>query len=369
MSRGPDDFGSESFRQSVAEFKKLNPTHVTLIITLSQDNAQATKITAGNETPTDVALISAIDYIHSLGLKTHLKFHIETKDHAWRAYINPPDTVRSDAHPKNTERWSALIREVRAIFSGKLTYCANSSTTISDWTNEKARIGFWPELDYIGISAYHGMTASNLTVESFKDKWNILNTNDYSKLHMKYNRPLVLCEVGYRNVAFAHTALYDFWTKGESHETRQADLYQALFSYWDNYDYFSGVHLWHWSSDPTVGGPENTDYMPRGKKAEQIIATWWGGEVSSKIIPPDSVAFTLRGRATPKIVKPNEQVTIYAIVNNQSQARENLIIDIEVYNASGEKVFQKVREKNNSRSDSQKHTKRNGYLRHLARTK
>lgn len=381
MSRGPSDFGTETFRQSVRELKNLNPTHVTLIITLTQKSAQSTSVYAGDETPTDEALISGITYIHSLGLKTHLKFHIETEDHAWRAYINPPDSVRDvwfasygsqmkkyaaiantygvdmmtlgaeltnmaadDAHPKNTERWQALIREVRGIFSGKLTYCANSSTTLSDWTNEKGRVKFWPSLDYIGISAYHGMTTSNPTVERFKEKWDLLNKNDYAVLHNTYDKQIVLCEVGYRNVSFAHTRLYDYWTEGSSNEQRQADLYQALFSYWNDYDSFAGAHLWHWSSDPTYGGPENIDYTPRGKMAEQVIASWWGGIANGPVEEEPAEQFKLRARGTPKPFLAGKEMKIYATIENLSRAREGLIIDIEVYDESGNRVYQRVHE-------------------------
>ena len=380
MSRGPDDFGSETFRQSVNELKKLSPTHVTLIITLYQHDSQSTALYAGPDTPTDAALISGIQYIHSLGIKTHLKFHVETDNHAWRAYINPPEAERAqwyasytdqlkkyaviaeknkvdiltlgaeltnmttaDAHTKNTERWTTLITQVREVFSGKLTYCANSSTTINDWTNEKERIAFWPQLDYVGISVYHGLTTSNPTVESFKSKWDLLNKNNFLPLQQKINKPLVFCEIGYRNVSFAQNQLYDFWTQGESNEQRQADLYEALFSYWDDKPYLAGVHLWNWSSDPAVGGPTNTDYTPHGKKAEETITAWWKNGTQTP--PPITPQMKLTARIAQKTVAAGEAVMMYAVVENMQATQQNgLIIDMEVYDKSGQKVFQKIHE-------------------------
>lgn len=376
MSHGQKDFGSASFRQSVAELKKLNPTHVTLIITLYQKDTRSTELYAGADTPTDEALISAIDYIHSLGLKTHLKFHIETDDRKWRAYINPEEDVRAawfasytaqlqkygriaerhnvdmitlgteltnmtsdDVHPKNTERWKKLIKDMRSVYSRKLTYCANSSSGLSNWENEKGHIKFWGDLDYIGISSYHGMTTSKPTVESFIGKWTTLNNNDFKALHKKYNKPLLFDEIGYRNVDFAHTRLYDFWSEGPSNEQRQADLYQAMFTFWNNIDYMAGVNLWNWSSDPTVGGPTNIDYTPRGKKAEAIIATWWGGTVSA--MPTKNPQLITRARISPSSIESGQEGKVIVTIENKgAETINDAIVDIEIYTHDGQKIFQ-----------------------------
>jgi len=45
------------------------------------------------------------------------------------------------------EKWKELIKEIKTIYAGKLTYAAN-------WDCNFDTIDFWNELDYIGIQGY-----------------------------------------------------------------------------------------------------------------------------------------------------------------------------------------------------------------------
>ena len=47
---------------------------------------------------------------------------------------------------KRPQYWSNLIKEIKKVYKGKLTYAAN-------W-DEFKRTPFWSDLDYIGIDAY-----------------------------------------------------------------------------------------------------------------------------------------------------------------------------------------------------------------------
>src|SRR3989344_44898 len=87
--RWDGDFGTDTFRQSVAAAKTMNANMVTLIIPYYQSNIYSTDLARGWNTPTDESLISAIQYIHSLGLQVALKIHPESNDGQWRAMINP----------------------------------------------------------------------------------------------------------------------------------------------------------------------------------------------------------------------------------------------------------------------------------------
>ena len=60
--------------------------------------------------------------------------------------------------------WQLLIKKIRAIYKGKLTYAAN-------W-DEYKRTSFWKELDYIGIDAYFPLSESQTpTVEELRLGW------------------------------------------------------------------------------------------------------------------------------------------------------------------------------------------------------
>ena len=85
------EYGTDAFKQSVDKLAADNANYISLIIPLYQSNTTSTDIQKGGNTPTDAALISAITYAHSKGLKVMLKPHLETYTYEWRAYINPGD--------------------------------------------------------------------------------------------------------------------------------------------------------------------------------------------------------------------------------------------------------------------------------------
>lgn len=62
--------------------------------------------------------------------------------------------------------WSSLIKEIRSIYSGKLTYAVN-------W-DEYKRFSLWGELDFIGIDAYFPLSASKTpTILELEESWDI----------------------------------------------------------------------------------------------------------------------------------------------------------------------------------------------------
>jgi hypothetical protein len=309
------DFGSESFKQSVLNLKSTGANYVSLVVPLYQSSLSSTDVARGWNTPTDASLNSAIDYIHAQGMKVMIKFHVESYGHEWRAYINPNDRnawfsaygglvkyyaklaeakgveeiclgaelismSTATSNSTNTSQWVKLIGEVRAMYGGKLTYSANWGG--SDFANEKNHIEFWSSLDYIGIAAYFNLNA-NGDVESLKGAWDNWNRSEIEPLSVKYNKPILFTEIGYRSVTNAHYSPWDYSQGGGADENEQANDYEALFSYWNTKSFMQGVHLWDWNSNPNSGGPGSTSYTPQNKKAQTVMKNWFTGAV---VTPP-----------------------------------------------------------------------------------
>src|SRR6185437_13783206 len=91
VSESTTDFSSSSFQQSMRNAKATGANAVALIVPYYQSNDYTTDIAAGWNTPTDASLISAIDFLHSIGMSVAIKVHLESYDGSWRAYINPSD--------------------------------------------------------------------------------------------------------------------------------------------------------------------------------------------------------------------------------------------------------------------------------------
>lgn len=373
------DFASASFQQSMRNLRATGATSVALIVPYYQSNIYSTDIGPGYNTPTDAALASAIDYLHSLGFSVMLKMHIDSYDGSWRAYINPPDRsswftnyrnhlvhiaqiaaqhnvelisigtelvsmASTQINSTNTGNWNALIQGVRTVYSGKLTYGANSTNNNNDtFQNEKKYIGFWPSLDYAGLSVYYTISTGDNAIASLESSWDYWNKNDLQAFAQSIGKLLLFSEVGYRSVSGAHYAPWDWGRGGSVDLTEQSNDYYALFEYWNAYDYVHGVYLWEWTTDPDAGGTGSTDYTPQHKPAEQVMTQWF---TSAPTPPPPSNAPVFRDTTSASPGQPNAgtAITITANVQGVSGTLSNGIVDIEVYDSSNRRVMQNFRE-------------------------
>ena len=57
----------------------------------------------------------------------------------------------------------------------------------------------------------------------------------------------------------------------------QASAYEGLITALYQYDWFEGVYLWIWRTDPGAGGSSDDSYTPQGKPAaERVLRKLWG---------------------------------------------------------------------------------------------
>jgi hypothetical protein len=370
------DFSSSSFDQSLQNLKATGATSVALIIPYYQSNIYSTDIGAGYNTPTDASLASAIDYAHSIGLSVTLKVHMESYDGNWRAYINPSDRTTwfnnygnvlvhlgqlaaahkaelivlgtemvdmaaSSQNSTNTQNWLTLIQKVRSVYSGKLTYGANSTNNNDDpFENEKKYVGFWSALDYAGLSAYYALNTGDNSPASLESAWDAWNKNDVQGFAQSVGKPILFTEVGYRSVGGAHNQPWAWWTGGGVDMNEQANDYQALLEYWNSYSYVQGVYFWDWSSNPSAGGSGSTEYTPQHKTAEQVMTKWF---TSSPTPPPptSTPVFSDSTATSPSAPTVNTPTTVTSIVKDISGSVSNATVDLEVYDASNNRVAQK----------------------------
>lgn len=166
--------------------------------------------------------------------------------------------------------WHQLIREIKAVYKGKLTYAAN-------W-DEYERTPFWGDLDYIGIDAYFPISASKTpSVEACRDGW-----KDHKKtlklFSERFKKPVLFAEFGYRSVDYAAK---EPW-KADRNMTQvnmeaQSNALQALFEeVWEE-EWFAGGFVWKWFHDyEHAGGISDSQYTPQNKPAERVIKAFYG---------------------------------------------------------------------------------------------
>jgi hypothetical protein len=368
--QSPTDFGSASFDTSVSNAIADGANYITLIIPVVQSNVYSTDVQAGPDTPTDQSITSAVQYIHAHGASVAFSMHDDPEDGNWRALINPSDrtawfaaygaelnhygilgqslgvqefiigTEMSDmtipsVNGTNTANWIAMIQTLRGEFSGILTYSAQHDGNLAD----DQSLGFWPELDYIGLSAYYGLGGGDETVAQIEANWSQWE-NDVQSLSTKYGKQVIFTEVGYVSQT---NALSDpgsaYGDSGGPDDTLQANAYQALFQYWNNYSFMAGVDWWDWSSTPTAGGANDTSYTPQNKPAEQIMKQYFT-EGSTAVATPPATPATYSATTTVATQPTVNTSTALSTLVKASTATSNAIVDIEVYNSEGQQVSQ-----------------------------
>jgi hypothetical protein len=380
VAKSTGDYGTDNFRTSILSAKKDNFNWITLVIPLYQDNIYSVDIYKGWNTPTDETLKSAVSFIHSQNMGVTLKIHLEPNDGQWRALLAPWDRNRwfgsysywlnyygnigkqSEAEqmiigaelynmtsPKvngeNTSKWKSMIGSLKGNYFGQLGYSAQRADNAY---SEMTEIGFWGDLNHIGVSGYYPLATwtYNPTVADIVNSWSGIEGQYFKPLYNQYQKPFEFTEIGYRSVNGNHYHPYDWSSNDGVNLTEQKNLYEGLFQYWNTQNYLTGVHLWDWSTNPNDGGNNDSNYTPQNKPAETVIAQWFGnsgGSTPSPTLvpstPPVNATFSVSGSSQPNPVVVNQNTTINILVTSNAAVAQK-IVNLEIYNQSGNRVAQ-----------------------------
>ncbi len=372
--RWPEDFGSPNTDAAIDQARQTNANYVALVIPLQQDNISSTNIYRASYAPTDAALIHATNKAHSLGMKVSLKIHLDPQDGQWRANINPTDRnawysnygnfmnyfadlsrqnnieqmiiggelismSTSTSNPDNTQRWQTIISQVRQRYSGLLTYSANWGGSF--FTEEFPHIGFWGQLDFIGISAYFGLANyNNPSVSDIMNAWNNWNTSKIQPFQQSVGKPVLFTEVGYRSVDGSLINPWDYNHQGAYNAQEQINGIDALMQYWTNYPWFSGLQYWAWSTDATCCGAGNTAFEVQNKPGQTALANDFGAQVGGGGGGTTPAFLLLNSSVAPASAVPGTTLTMNAGIKATNAA--SVVVDMEVYNSTGAKVYQQV---------------------------
>jgi len=282
--------------RSLQALRTTGANWVALLVTWYQDTYKDSLIKPDtSRTPTDTALIHAIQAIHRLDMRIMLKPHIDllADNNHWRGQIDPENVeawfksyrafithyakmaqaygveslcigteLDSMTQKKYTADWLGIIEDIRRIFPNELTYAANWRPK-SVWQD----LGFWKELDYVGIDAYFPLTEKkNPTVSELKEAWQpwVSQIEAWQKL---VGKQIVFTEIGYRDVDGANICPWDWWTSTLEDQQEQADCYEAaLETFWGK-SWLQGIFWWAW----TVWKLPR-DYTPWGKLAQTVLS-------------------------------------------------------------------------------------------------
>ncbi len=163
--------------------------------------------------------------------------------------------------------WGEVIRKIRLIYKGKLTYAEN-------W-DQFGNVPFWDQLDYIGIDAYFPVSQSHTpSVEEFKQGWQ-KHKNAIIALKDKIQKPVLFTEYGYRSIHYTGKEPWDSSrSEGKVNLEAQNNALTALYQEFWSEPWFAGGFLWKWyHNHKEVGGENNNRFTIQNKPAEDIVRT------------------------------------------------------------------------------------------------
>jgi len=168
------------------------------------------------------------------------------------------------------DRWQRQVDRVREAFNGQIAYSAN-------W-DRFDKIKFWPMMDVMCVSSYFELKRDdpNAAEEELVEAW----ADERDKLVRfahKWQKPLLLSEVGYPSVpwASAHPWNYVIEEGSEGDHQAQARCWRAFFRAWtqtfaDRTSGAFGFFGYFWS--PYYHGDAwDTGYGIRGKPSYDIV--------------------------------------------------------------------------------------------------
>ena len=161
--------------------------------------------------------------------------------------------------------WKRLIKDIRRIYKGKLTYAAN-------W-NEYLEVSFWSELDYIGIDAYFPLSEEKSpSILDFEKGWEP-HKKDILELQQRVKKPVLFTEFGYRSVNYNGKKPWDSRrVEGAVNFEAQSNGLQAVYNQFWNEDWFAGGFIWKWFHvNDAAGAKNNNRFTPQNKPAEDVI--------------------------------------------------------------------------------------------------
>ncbi len=257
-----------------------------------------------------VAIEGAIDQAHAHGLSVMLVPHLWVETGGWRGEIDFDSDAEWDswaasyqefvlawaqvAERKNVALFSVgvelrswvtttrapsftdLIREVRRVYRGKLTYAAN-------WDDAEHTV-VWGELDLLGINAFFPLaTEENATLPQLLDGGKRV-ADQVANLAARWQKPVLFTEIGYTNRPDPALKPWE-WPEDLSDvkvaPQEQANAYRALLSSFVDEEWFAGFFVWRMYADPFDSSQEPAwGFSPLHRRAELVLrdafSTAWG---------------------------------------------------------------------------------------------
>ncbi|MBN1608969.1 MAG: hypothetical protein JW940_20245 [Polyangiaceae bacterium] len=308
-------YGSDACVRTLHEVARLGANWVSITPFGRTYDLAPTGIDLSFEAPfaqNRLAVARAVEQAHAEGLRVLLVPHLWVETGQWRGEIDPGSDagwarwakayrtfalswarVARDARVDmlavgvELRSWVTtgyaplfveIIRAVRDVYPGPLTYAAN-------WDDADKTV-IWAEVDAIGINAFYPLADTENARPDQLDQGARRVIRRMRKLVADWHKPILFNEFGYTTRKDPALRPWE-WPEHMSHvvvdQQAQADAYQALLNVLVNEPGFAGLFVWRLYADPDdVSQEAEWGFSPRGKLAELVLrdafATHWAAD-------------------------------------------------------------------------------------------
>jgi hypothetical protein len=297
-------YGSAAYERTLRETRLWGTTWVALTPFGRTMDLRPTGVDLTFEAPFEknrADVTQAVQMAHRQGLRVFLVPHLWVESGQWRAEIDPGSdqgwdqwmdgyerflltwaAVAQEAHvdllsvgvelrswvtTSRAPRFVEIIRRVREVYHGPLTYSAN-------WDDVQDTV-ILGELDLIGINAFYPLTDKEGASFDQLLEGGKRVAEQVRELSHAWNRPVLFTEIGYTTRPDPALRPWE-WPDGMKDvvvdERAQALAYKALLAPLIDEPSFAGFFVWRVYADPDDMSQEaEWGFSPRGKRAELVV--------------------------------------------------------------------------------------------------
>lgn len=218
--------------------------------------------------PGDVAMTTEADWQRFFEYYHRWLRHYTLLAEIWGIDLVCIGTELAKTTKTREQDWRALIRKLRGLYSGKLTYAAN-------WGPEFEQLPFWDALDYAGVDCYYPLsdkpdaTKADLNT-GFQKVLQKLET-----VQRKAGKPLIFTEIGFKSVQSPWLNPHEASGNAPYLGEHQRLCYEVVFENIHDKPWIRGIFWWKYPSYLDFRGAENDDFNPNRKPAEQVVQQWF----------------------------------------------------------------------------------------------
>jgi hypothetical protein len=307
-------YGSPAFDRQLEEQVALGATWIALTPFGRVNDLSGMGVDRTFEAPFEknrADVLSSIRMAHARGLRVMLVPHLWVESGEWRALIDPKTDAGwrrwADSYGRFLLEWarvaaeggadllsvgvelrswvtgpraplfSDLVRQVRAVYTGPLTYSAN-------WDDVEHTV-ILGDLDVIGVNAFYPLADKEGAGLAELREGGRRVAEKVRALSAAWRKPVLFTEIGYTtrpDPAVRPWEWPDAMKDVRVDEEAQALAYHALLAPLLDEPSFAGFFVWRVYADPDdVSQEAEWGFSPRGKLAEQVVrdafrAKWAG---------------------------------------------------------------------------------------------